>query len=69
MALVEAKRLKHLEVINVRALMSTNVTQWEKNSLEVNEIIGAGIVEEEHACKHKWQSTISDFKPIADYHK
>ena len=72
MALVEAKRLEHLEemeVIDARDLMSTDVTKWGKIALEVNAITGGGVIREGPACKHKWTSTMSDFKRIADYHK
>lgn len=72
LALVEAKRLEHLEemeVIDARDLMSTDVTKWGKIAREVNAITGGGVVREGPACKHKWTSTMADFKRIADYHK
>lgn len=72
MALVEAKRLEHLEemeVIDARDLMFTDVTKWGKIALEVNAISWGEVVREGPACKHKWQSTMSDFKRIVDYHK
>lgn len=69
---MEAKRLEHLEemeVIDARDLMSTDVTKWGKIAIEVNTITGGGVLREGPACKHKWQSVMSDFKRIADYHK
>ena len=72
LALVEAKRLEHLEemeVIDARDLMSTNVTKRGKIAIEVNNITGGGVLPEGPACKHKWTLTMADFKRIANYHK
>ena len=69
--LVEAKReeyLEEMEVVDVRDLKATDISKWGHIVEKVNSITRNEIVCEGPAYKHKWQSTLSEYKCIANFH-
>ena len=71
LALVEAKReeyIDEMEVTDVRDLMASELTKWGCIAEKVIAATGGEIIREAPACKHKWQSTISEYKRIVDFH-
>ena len=48
-------------------LMTTDMTKWSRIAQKINTSIGGKIIWEGPACKHKWQSTLSEYKKIANF--
>lgn len=71
LALVEAKReeyIEELDIVDARDLIVTDVSKWTRIATKVSNTTGGDVTREGPACKHKWQSIMSDYKRIADFH-
>lgn len=70
--MIEAKRKEYIDEItveDVRELMCPELGKWGKIALILNSSKGEGDVERDRdSCKYKWNTLLSDFKKIWDYH-
>ncbi|KAG0572793.1 hypothetical protein KC19_VG125600 [Ceratodon purpureus] len=72
LSLIEAKRSEYIEELTVedaRELMCPELGKWGKIAVKINASKGEGDVERDGpTCKYKWNSLLSDFKKIWDFH-
>ena len=72
LCLIELKRQEYIDEMTVkdaRELMCPELGKWGKIALKLNAAKGEGDVERGgEACKYKWNTLLSDFKKIWDFH-
>ena len=55
-------------MVDARDLMASDVSKWSCIVEMVNSATRSAVIQKGPVCKHKWQSTLLDYKRIANFH-
>jgi hypothetical protein len=64
----EAEHLEELDMDDSRDLMQPETSKWTRIAAKVNAAGNGPCHRDGAACKYKWQTLLSDYKKIADFH-